>query len=344
MQIPYHVTEIFDDINDSYWLWSKLTMEIVEEHAPLKTRTVKGHRVPYMNGELRRAINVKNRLKRKYDRVKTSNNWIKYKKQRNLLTKLRKKSINNYIQGKCNTSNSRNNKEFWDILKPLISQKNKNNSGDIILSLDSNTYVEPAVVASKFNDYFINIAKNIGNDDSLCHDDNVFSCITKHETHPSILSIRTLMDSKEDLDGGFQFQNVKSDVIKKYLHGLDAKKAAGYDLLPPKILKLSSDVLSISVCSLINMCINSCSFPDALKCAQISPIHKKDSSLNITNYRPVSVLPSLSKIFEKVLVEQLSDYFEYIFNEKISGFRSKHSCETVLLRMIVVIVRKTMRY
>ena len=84
----------------------------------------------------------------------------------------------------------------------------------------------------------------------------------------------------------------------------------------------------------MNMCINSCSFPDALKCAQISPIHKKDSSLNISNDRPVSVLPSLSKIFEKVLVEQLSEYFEYIFNEKISGFRSKHNCETVLLRMI----------
>ena len=94
-------------------------MEVVEEHAPLKTRTVKGHRVPYMNGELRRAINVKNRLKREYDRVKTSNNWMKYKKQRNLLTKLRKKSINNYIQGKCTTSKRRNNKEFWDILKPL---------------------------------------------------------------------------------------------------------------------------------------------------------------------------------------------------------------------------------
>ena len=66
IQIPYHLTEIFDDIN-SNWLWRKLT------------RTVKGHRVPYM--------------KRKCDRVKTSNNWMKYKKQRNLLTKLRKKAL-----------------------------------------------------------------------------------------------------------------------------------------------------------------------------------------------------------------------------------------------------------
>jgi hypothetical protein len=63
--IPYNVTSIFDDINDSYWMWDKLTMEIVDEHAPLKIKTVRGNRVPYMNGELRRAINVKNMLKRK---------------------------------------------------------------------------------------------------------------------------------------------------------------------------------------------------------------------------------------------------------------------------------------
>jgi hypothetical protein len=59
-KIPYHVTEIFDDVNDSYWLWHQLTMQIVNEHAPIKTRKVKGQRAPFMNGELRRAINVKN--------------------------------------------------------------------------------------------------------------------------------------------------------------------------------------------------------------------------------------------------------------------------------------------
>ena len=65
--IPYHVTEIFDDIQDTYWLWHELTMEVVNEHAPIKIR--KGHTVPYMNGELRRTINVKNMLKRKFERI-----------------------------------------------------------------------------------------------------------------------------------------------------------------------------------------------------------------------------------------------------------------------------------
>ena len=56
--IPFHVTEVFDDVDDSYWAWNELTMQVVNEHAPIKTKTIKGHRVPYMNGELGICLNV----------------------------------------------------------------------------------------------------------------------------------------------------------------------------------------------------------------------------------------------------------------------------------------------
>ena len=68
--IPFHVTEVFADVDDSYWAWNELTMQVVNEHAPIKTKTTKGHRVPYMNGELRRAINVRNMLKRNMTNAK----------------------------------------------------------------------------------------------------------------------------------------------------------------------------------------------------------------------------------------------------------------------------------
>ena len=90
--VPYHVTEIFDNIDDSYWLWNELTMQIVNTHAPVKSKTMKGQRVPYMNGELRKTINVRNMLKRKYDKYKTTENWKKYRNHRNLVTRLRKKA------------------------------------------------------------------------------------------------------------------------------------------------------------------------------------------------------------------------------------------------------------
>ena len=75
-------------------------------------------------------------------------------------------------------------------------------------------------------------------------------------------------------------------------------------------------------------------FPDILKKAEICPIFKKRDAMNVCNYRPVSMLPIVSKIYEKEMVRQLENYFEYILSPYISGFRMTHSCETVLIRMV----------
>ena len=83
---PFHVSEIFDEVDDAYWMCSTLLQEIVNEHAPIKQKTIKGNHIPYMNGELRRAINVKRMLKRKFTKCNSNMNWVKYRKQRNIVT------------------------------------------------------------------------------------------------------------------------------------------------------------------------------------------------------------------------------------------------------------------
>ena len=94
---PFHVSEIFDEVDDAYWMCSTLLQEIVNEHAPFKQKTFKGNHIPYMNGELRRAINVKRMLKRKFTKCNSNMNRDKYRK-RNIVTKLLKKSLQQYMQ------------------------------------------------------------------------------------------------------------------------------------------------------------------------------------------------------------------------------------------------------
>ena len=96
------VSEIFDEVDDAYWMCSTLLQEIVNEHAPIKQKTIKGNHLPYMNGELRRAINVKRMLKRKFTKCNSNMNWDKYRKQRNIVTKLLTKSLQQYMHKKCN--------------------------------------------------------------------------------------------------------------------------------------------------------------------------------------------------------------------------------------------------
>ena len=69
------------------------------------------------------------------------------------------------------------------------------------------------------------------------------------------------------------------------------------------------------------------SFPDSLKCANARPIYKKVDPFDKKNYRPVSILPLLSRVCERVIYEQASNYFEHFVNEILRGFREIHSTQ-----------------
>ena len=95
---------------------------------------------------------------------------------------------------------------------------------------------------------------------------------------------------------------------------MDPKKATGVDALPPKILKAASNIISQPITNIANHMIKNSQFPNNLKLAQVTPIYKKEDPFVKMNYRPVSILPSMSKIFEKIINNQLSTHFENIFS------------------------------
>ena len=82
------------------------------------------------------------------------------------------------------------------------------------------------------------------------------------------------------------------------------------------------------------MSLEHSAFPDALKKAQVVPIHKKNSILEKGNYRPVSVLPTISKLFERAINIQLTEHFNSIFNPFLAAFRSGYGCQSTLLRIV----------
>ena len=327
--IPFHVAEIFDDIDDSYWFSDTMLQDVIQQHAPIKKRMVKNNHVPYMNGGLRKAINVKNMLKRKYDKYRSGTTWSNYRTQRNLVTRMRRESIKVYMQDKC-TGENMNNREFWNIVKPLISGKSSSRNESIILRENNDIITNSDQVCDILNKFYVSMTKDIGPDDSIKMEDTIDDIVNQYRDHESVLRIR------ENVDDGkhFSFTKVTRDDIFKILTNLNPKKAAGYDNIPPKLMKLGARSLCGPVTSLVNRSITEHVFPAGLKYANVTPIFKKDDNLDKKNYRPVSVLPCMSKVFEKVMISQLMSYFEDIFSPCISGFRRGHSCETVLLRFI----------
>ena len=121
----------------------------------------------------------------------------------------------------------------------------------------------------------------------------------------------------------------------KIINELQPKNSNGHDEISNKLLKKLSPILIQSLTLIINQSITTGIFPDELKIAKITPLYKKENVKLIENYRPISVLSSISKIFEKVVFNQLYAYFTQnnLFYHSQYGFRKKCSTEHAVLEL-----------
>ena len=113
---------------------------------------------------------------------------------------------------------------------------------------------------------------------------------------------------------------------------IGVNKATGIDNISAKILLHSLPVIAKNLRDVVNLMIKTGSFPDTLKLARVTPVYKKKAPQHVQNYRPVSIFPILSKLFERTLCEQLNEYFnKNIFHPYLSAFRGRCNCQSTLI-------------
>ena len=257
----------------------------------------------------------------KYKKFKTSSNWENNRKQRNAVTKLKKQSIRCYFYERC--AGGLKSKDFWPTIKPFLSKKGQGGGTSFVLSEGGKVVTDQTEVCSIFNNFFVNVAKDIGTGGTQ-YEDN-FS------DHPSIKNIKENLP--ENLPQ-FSFRPVNPLEVSKIISNLNIKKATGVDNISAKILKSCAPSISHTVSSLINKTFETSNFPQSLNVGQVLPLHKKKDPLNKENYRPVSILNTTSKIYERAMYDQLAEYFEAVFNPFLASFRKGFGCQTTLLRLL----------
>ena len=123
------------------------------------------------------------------------------------------------------------------------------------------------------------------------------------------------------------------DTIYKLLRKIDEKKSVGLDNIPNKSLKIAADAVAPSLTTIFTASINTGIFPQEWKESRVSPVYKSGARNDSSNYRPISVIPVIAKIFEKIVYDQLYEYLNN-YNHLTtcrSGFRSLHSTLTALV-------------
>ena len=289
-----------------------------------------------MTKDLRKAIMVRSRLKHKYNEVKSEENRLNYNIQRNKCTLLLRKAKKNYFNN-LKPSVIRDNKKFWKIIKPLFSEKYFNREN---VTLDENNEIieDDAKIAEIFNIFFSNAIKdlNIEFDQNILNnvehiEDPIFKAIKKYERHPSI---RKINESNLHAIESFNFETITEHNILNEINALDTKKATQINSIPINIIKDNSDIFSFILCNIVNRSIEFSNFPDKLKLADITPVHKKDNRNDKHNYRSVSILPSISKIFERIIYFQIYKYFDRKLSKFQCGFRKNFNAQHCLIVMI----------
>ena len=131
----------------------------------------------------------------------------------------------------------------------------------------------------------------------------------------------------------FIFHTIESNSVLKLLKNVGVNKAAGIDNISRRFLKDGADILAIPVTQICNLSIKLSHFPHDCKLAKLKPLYKKGYKADPKNYRPISLLPIVSKIVEKILQDQTMEYFtdNKILYRYQSGFRKNHSTDTCLL-------------
>ncbi len=328
--IPFHICSIFTDVSDQYWAQSKLLTDVLDEHAPIKHRYLKEDHVPYMNSELRKAMYKRNMIKNKYRKDRTNKQlWAQYTTHRNKVVHLRRMAVKNYFMRNC--TDGATGKEFWDAIKPFLKKVTKTRR-HIMLKEDDNIVTDTSEICDIFINFFSNVARDIGPNEPLDISKENFleNIVDKYSTHESIQAITKHCKPITE----FKFHKVSVDYIHKILSKIKTNKATGFDNIPPKIMKICADEMAVPMTDIINTAIENNVFPDDMKFADLCPTFKKKDDMIKDNYRPVSVLPVASKVFEIVISDQLSAYFNEIFNVLLCAYRKKYGCQHVLVKVL----------
>ena len=301
-----------NDVNTAWNAFYQIAYAIFDQYAPLITKRVKSKPAPWLTPQIKAVMNDRDKLMRKYRKSKSDFDKREYQNKRNRVNILLRKAKTNYSK-ELLRENSNDPESFWKTLKLLYPVSSKENPRTQPFEINGEKSTDEKEIVKGFKTFFSNIVYSIKSK-AMPFTDFIWS-------KPSEMICKTYKT--------FRFKKVTPTEVCGYLRKLQRKKATGCDGLPASFLKDSKDSIKNPLCHIINLSIVNGIVPTEWKTARIVPIHKSGSRTLFDNYRPISILPTISKIIEKIVHKQLVTFLEenkLIYRHQF-GFRSHMSTE-----------------
>ena len=308
---------------ENYELFSRLVQEAKTKHLPIKRikfNKYKHKKCKWITNGILKSIKTKNIIYKMLKQTHPANVAafetlkIRFNRFHNILRQTIKEAKQIYYLRSFEKF-KHDIKQTWSIIDETLHSKRKN-SLPRVFSHNGRILKEPVEIANAFNRYFINIGPSLANQIHTPHNYKEYLCTP----------------SKNQI----ALQPIEEYKVIQVIDRLKNKSSKGIDGISNNLIKTAKYVFAKPLTLIINQMLSSRIFPEQLKVSKIIPLHKANDKMFSTNYRPIALLPSISKIFEYILLEQLTSHF--VENKLISpqqyGFRAKHSTELAVLNLV----------
>ena len=300
----YHLT----NPNEAYDMFIQQYLACYNQAFPLREVHRRGRiRKPYITPEIFSRLKVQHSLYAKFIRTRKLSDLAEFKKFRNKVNNDIKKNKKRYVNQLF--PEHLNSKTLWQRVGIFANYKMKQTGPERIVH--GQQVLTDHDMSSSFNQYFTNITSNLHIDTTV----------------PNFC-----FDAVENRSMGV-FALTTGDSVVKYINQLRGSCAAGSDDILPISIKFVKQQISSVLAHLINISLISGIFPDALKMAKVTVIYKKGDKTSLGNYRPISLLPAFSKIYERVIYDQICSFIRPALSSSQFGFLSHSSTEMALLKL-----------
>ena len=243
---------------------------------------------PWITKGILTSTRVKSKLYKLFKKTKNNDYYAQFKFYRDTINSLIRKSKKQYHKHYFQ-QHAHNIKKTWKGINNLLNRPGNLKVSDIFLNIDGKLFTDQKIVVDKMNNYFVNVADNLAKKiprTNQSHNDY----LKNPNTHSMYLT------------------EIASDEIHKIIQDMGINKSGDIYGNNPNLIKHGGPVLIAILTLLFNKSIDQGIFPNALKLSKIVPIHKGDSIFEVSNYRPISLLPIFSKILEKLMYSRVIDF------------------------------------
>ena len=271
------------DVDSAWNAWKVIFLRICDKHAPYKNMTVRGETTPWVTDDYISFAQERDYFKRKAESTGDPDIWHKYRTVRNYVNNLRehlrKEHYANVIFENQNSPG-----KLWKVMKQMMGTSKSCKTSIKGLASGDKFVSNTKEIVNVFNTFFTNVGKNLA--------------VKFKYVCTSIKQDRNVVENSQ------KFNSVTPNNVCKQIHSLCFAKATGSDKISARLLKTAAPQISDSLCYVINLSLKSGAVPKEWKHARVI-LYKDGKCDEASNYRPISVLPIISKIMERILHDQL---------------------------------------